>query len=155
MDTRKALIGAFVGLGVMAGVLTAQPYIPEKVPEPKRVERPEKVARSAKVIAVKLHGDWCEACKKMGTLFEDLGKKFDGEPVLFSRLDLSDQRGRVQGEYLVAAMGLSKVWGELGGGEKTGEIVLIDAATKKVVDRIGADAGWEKAREAVEKAMGK
>lgn len=121
-------------------------------PEPRRpLElQPSRGARSAKVIAIKLHADWCPLCQGMGTLFEDLGKKFDADPVLFVRMDLTDQRGRVQGEYLAAAIGVGGLWKELGEGKKTGEVVLVEVGSKKIVGRIAGDAGWEKA----EKAMG-
>ncbi|HLO41747.1 MAG TPA: thioredoxin family protein [Phycisphaerales bacterium] len=140
---------------VMAARVAGQPFIPEKNPEPTRIERPERIAKGAKVIAVKLHADWCAKCKAMGSVFEDLEKKFDGDPVLFVKMDLSDTRGSSQAEYLAAAMGIAKSWGALGAGEVTGEIVLIDGGTKRIVDRIGSEAGWEKAQEQLRKAIGK
>ncbi|HRJ50843.1 MAG TPA: hypothetical protein PKU91_09925, partial [Phycisphaerales bacterium] len=73
--------------------------------------------------------------------------------VLFCLLDFSDQRGRSQAEYLVASIGLARAWQDFGEGKTTGRVLLVDAATRKIVATIPHDAGWESARKALEDAL--
>ncbi len=148
MNARRLLWTGCAALAaaVVAG-MSAQPTIPID-PTPRRPPDPVTAGKAAKfprLIALKLHADWCPSCKAMGTLFEDLGRKFDAEPVLFVRLDLTDQRGRSQAEYMVASLGIGKLWTSLGEGKTTGQIVLIDPTGKSVVQTIPHDAEWAKA----------
>lgn len=153
----KRTLVALALLGLLAALLAAQPPNPID-PTPRRPPDPTpagKAARAPRLLALKLHADWCPTCKTMGTMFEDLGKKFDAEPVLFVKLDLTEQRCRTQGEYMIAALGLGKLWQEFGEGKQTGVIKLVDAATRKVVQSIPGDAGWEKAEKMLADALKK
>ena len=89
-----------------------------------------------KLIAVKHHGDWCGSCKKMGTTFTDLRNKFDGQPILFVTLDLTNVSTRNQSELLASALGLKTVYQNNPG---TGFILLINPQTQKVVKKLTAD----------------
>ena len=89
---------------------------------------------SPEMIAVKFHADWCGYCRAMGPAFIDLSNKFDYKPVLFVKLDFTNSSTSKQAEYLAAALGLDDAWAEYGG--KTGFILLIDADTKTVLDKL-------------------
>jgi thiol-disulfide isomerase/thioredoxin len=91
------------------------------------------------VIAIKFHADWCGTCRRMGSVFEDLTTVAEEEPVLFTRLDLTDSSSRKQARYLMTTLGLNEVWQASGAGEKTGFILLVDAGSKKVVGRLTAE----------------
>ncbi len=171
--TLQRALAAGVMTSLLAAILLAQPSGPTPQPlphDPKPISpspidetpprRPQypgltSVAKAPKLLAIKLHADWCPDCKAMGTLFEDLGKKFDAEPILFLKLDLTDQHGRMQGEYMVSALGLGSQWKDLGEGKKTGQIVLVDPATHRIVKTIAHDAGWEAAAKMIEEAVKK
>ena len=86
------------------------------------------------IIAVKFHADWCGYCKAMGPVFEELQAKYDQQPVLFVTFDQTREFNRQQSRYLAQAMGLNDAWTQYGG--KTGFILLIDAGSKKVVERL-------------------
>ncbi len=109
-----------VGLVALSGATATQPN-DEKPP----------TAEAPKVIALKLHADWCGSCKAMGPVFTDLANKFDTEPVLFVTLDMTTQSQRKQAEYHAAALGIGDLWPTYG--KKTGLILLIDAQSRKVV----------------------
>lgn len=108
-------------------------------------------ARSPDLIALKLHADWCGSCKSMGDIFIDLTNKFDGEPVLFIKLDKTNKSNALQSEFLLAELGLGKLWNEYG--KKTGMILLIDSRTGKVSKTLTADMDFKQMAGAIHKAI--
>ena len=91
---------------------------------------------SPDVVAVKFHADWCGSCKRMGTVFEDLRNKYDGKPVLFVELDLTNGTTRTQAEYLAAALGFGDVYAQNQG---TGFILLLDGKSGQQLAKLTAD----------------
>lgn len=87
-----------------------------------------------KIIAIKFHADWCGYCKAMGPVFEELQAKYDRLPVLYVTFEQTREFGRRQSRYLADAMGLNDTWAENGG--KTGFVLLIDARSKRIVNRL-------------------
>ncbi|MCG3123752.1 MAG: hypothetical protein GIKADHBN_02173 [Phycisphaerales bacterium] len=147
MDRRTWLAAASLSAASLA--VAGQPAEPVR---PRDGQQP-KAPRAPKLAAIKLHAEWCPLCKTMGTLFEDLGRKFDAEPILFVKLDLTDQRGKLQAEYLCSVAGMTKLWTETGEGTKTGTILIVDAATKKIVEAIAHDTTWSQAEKIVTDAL--
>lgn len=91
-----------------------------------------------KVIAVKFHADWCGSCKAMGPVFEEMQDKYDQQPVLYVRLDLTREAGRRQAQYMVHALGMGdNIWSEYG--RKTGFILLVNAETREVIKKLTPD----------------
>lgn len=88
------------------------------------------------LLAVKFHADWCGSCKKMGPIFEDLTNKYDGKPVLFVTLDLTNGTTRAQAEYLAASLGFGDVYAQNQG---TGFILLLDGKSRKQVAKLTSD----------------
>lgn len=97
--------------------------------------RPTMQDNGPAIIAIKFHADWCGSCKAMGPVFEELQAKYDQQPVLFVEFDQTREFNRRQSQYLADALDLGDVWDEHGG--KTGFVLLIDAETKKVIERLG------------------
>ena len=106
-----------------------------------------------RVIALKFHADWCGSCKAMGSVYEELQEKFDQQPVLWIVLDHTREYNRRQSAYLAAALSLDSVWAEHGG--KTGFILLVDAASHEVVDKLTADLTLKQMGARVTEAVGK
>jgi thiol-disulfide isomerase/thioredoxin len=96
----------------------------------------EAATAEPRLIAVKFHGDWCGSCKKMGPVFTDLQNKLDGSPILFVKLDLTNNTTKHQAQLMAAALGLSKTYHDNLG---TGFILLIDGKTKQVAAKLTAD----------------
>ncbi len=88
------------------------------------------------LVAVKFHADWCGSCKKMGNVFEDLRNKYDGRPILFVTLDLTNGTTRSQAEYMASALGFGKVFAENQG---TGFILLLDGSSRQQLAKLTAD----------------
>jgi len=91
-------------------------------------------ARAPNVIVLAFHADWCAGCKVLGPkLMNDVLPALKDKPYLFVKLDQTDRNSK-QAEYMVASLGLGKLWSEHGG--KTGYALVIDAQTKQVVDTL-------------------
>ena len=103
------------------------------------------------IIAVKFHADWCGYCKAMGPVFEELQAKYDKQPVLYVTFDQTREFNRQQSQYLAATMGLDDAWTQHGG--KTGFILLIDAASKKVVKRLNHEMTLKQIGAAMQEAV--
>jgi len=67
-----------------------------------------------------------------GPVFEDLANKLDGQPVLSYELDFTNNTTKHQSVMMASALGLGNVLKENQG---TGFILLIDANTKKVLEK--------------------
>ncbi len=87
-----------------------------------------------KIIALKFHADWCGYCKAMGDIYEEMQAKFDQQPVLWITLDQTRENDRKQSEYLAHALSMNDIWAEHGG--KTGFILLVNAETRQVVEKL-------------------
>jgi len=112
--------------------------------------REEKV-QGPEVIALKFHADWCGYCKAMAPAYAELQKGVGDEPVLFVKLDQTDDFEKRQAQYLAHALGMEKVWSQHGG--KTGFALLIDAETKEVLGRLTRSDDADAMRSAVEEAV--
>lgn len=111
----------------------------------------DKATKPAEVIAVKFHADWCGYCKAMGPVFEELQAKYDQQPVLYVEFDQTREFDRKQSAYMASALGLDDVWKEFGG--KTGFVLLIDATTRKVVERLTYEQNLKAMGEALQDAV--
>ncbi len=108
-------------------------------------------AAGPKIIAVKFHADWCGYCKAMGPVFEELQAKFDLQPALYVTFDQTREFDRKQSQYLANAMGLNQVWAKHGG--STGFILLIDANTKEVVEKLSHEKNLKEMGAALQEAV--
>ena len=140
LATSIALVAILAG---MSNTSTSQPTSSLKYSEAK--------LQPAKIIAIKFHADWCGYCKAMGPVFEELQAKFDMEPVLYVEFDQTRDFGRGQSAYLAGALGLEKVWKEHGG--KTGFVLLIDARTMEVVERLNHEQNLKQMGAALKEAV--
>jgi len=106
-----------------------------------------------RLIAVKFHADWCGFCKAMGPVFSELQQKHEELPVLYVELDQTTKSRKRQAAFLAKVMGMDQVWKEHGG--KTGFILLIDAKTKRVVEKLTKDQNLKQMGASLQKAVGK
>jgi len=103
------------------------------------------------IIAVKFHADWCGYCKQMGSVFEEMQAKYDQQPVLYVTFDHTREFNRTQSRYMAHALDLDRIWKEHGG--KTGFILLIDAETHEVVEKLTHDEGLKRMGAALQDAV--
>lgn len=93
--------------------------------------------RSPNVIALLHHADWCGTCERMAPALKEAKKRTEDKPVLYVKLDYTNDTTATQSEYMLSALDLGDVFKEHG--KKTGFVLLVDASSKEVVDRITGD----------------
>ncbi len=82
-----------------------------------------------KLLVVKFHADWCGSCRALGPVLTDLTNKLDGKPVLFTKLDFTNNSEKHQSNLLASALGIEKIVKENNG---TGFLLVIDSKTKEI-----------------------
>lgn len=105
-----------------------------------------KPAMGPKLLVLKMHGDWCDKCKAMGPVFENLTKELADKPVLFEKFDLTDKGTKNQAIQLASALGIMQVARE---NQATGFILIVDPATKTVVHKLTKDDNLETMKQAI------
>jgi len=88
---------------------------------------------SPQLMVVKFHADWCGSCKTIGSALIDLSNKLDGQPILFTKLNFTNNTTRHQANLLASALGIEKVVAE---NNSTGFMLVIDAETKQIKDKL-------------------
>lgn len=118
---------------------------------PKDSTRPSASPKIPAVIAVRIHADWCGACKKLAPVYSELKGRTNDQPILFVTLDMTDEATRQQAEYLAGVLGLDRLWFKQA--KKTGSVVLLDGKRKRVVSTMAAPFNLKSMETAVRKAI--
>jgi thiol-disulfide isomerase/thioredoxin len=61
------------------------------------------------LMVVKFHADWCGSCRTLGPVLTDLTNKLDGKPVLFVKLDFTNNTSKHQTKLLASSLGIEKI----------------------------------------------
>jgi len=89
------------------------------------------------VMVVTMHADWCGTCKRLEPKLSAVRDALHDQPVLFMKLDLTDDRTRGQAEYLAALLEIDAAYQTYG--DKTGFALVVNTETREVVDRLMVD----------------
>jgi thiol-disulfide isomerase/thioredoxin len=81
------------------------------------------------LMVVKFHADWCGSCRVLGPVLTDLTNKLDGKPVLFVKLDFTNNTSKHQTKLLASSLGIEKIVAQNNG---TGFLLVVDSKTKEV-----------------------
>ncbi len=104
-----------------------------------------------KVVGVLFYANWCSSCKTLDPKIDAIKKDFAGQPILFTRVDFTDNFTLEQSDLLAAAMNLGPAYAEQR--RRTGFMLLIDAETKQVLGRLAAAQTETDLKAAIEKAL--
>ncbi|HEY5552644.1 MAG TPA: thioredoxin domain-containing protein [Opitutaceae bacterium] len=91
-------------------------------------------AAKPKVVGLLFYADWCSSCKVLEPKLDAIKKDFAGQPVLFTRVDFTDDFTKEQSDLLASYMGIDDAYVEQG--RKTGFMLLIDTESKQVLGRL-------------------
>lgn len=86
------------------------------------------------VIAMYMYADWCGACQAIKPIMEEAKPEFEGQPVLFVKMDMTNDFTAHQSKLMAARLGLSEIFKKNEG--MTGFVLLLDANTNEVLDKI-------------------
>ena len=80
---------------------------------------------------VKVHADWCGACKALAPVLKEVRTGVADKPVLFLELNVTDAAVTAQSRLLAAALDIEA---HFQANNKTGVVLLIDPARNTVVE---------------------
>lgn len=89
---------------------------------------------SPKVVAVKLHADWCGKCRAMEGPLRAARAALVDEPVLFVTFDFTDQSTAKQAEFLASLTGYEAIWETYE--RRTGFSILVNAETGEMLGEV-------------------
>ncbi|MBD3616210.1 MAG: hypothetical protein HUJ22_06505 [Gracilimonas sp.] len=93
------------------------------------------------VITMYMYADWCGACQAIKPKMAEAVREFEGEPVLFTKMDMTDDFTAHQSKLLASRLGLSEIFEKNEG--MTGFVLLIDAESHEILDKITRDDDTE------------
>lgn len=108
-------------------------------------------ATKPKIIGVLMYSDTCGSCKVLDPKIDAVKKEFAGEPVLFTRVDQSNDFTKHQSSLHAAQLGIHGVYAEQEG--KTGYMLLISTSDNSVAGRITRDQSEEEIKAAIQEAL--
>jgi thiol-disulfide isomerase/thioredoxin len=109
-------------------------------------------AKQPKVIGLMFYADWCGSCKTLDPKLQAVKKEFVDQPILFTRLDLTDDATKHQAALLAGLTGLDAIYAEHAG--KTGFMLLIDAKDRKILGKLVKTQSEDELKAEIKKALG-
>lgn len=91
-------------------------------------------AAETRVIGLKFYADWCGNCKVVDPRLEAVKPEFASEPILFVRVDETNDATKAHSARYANHLGLGEVYQAQGG--RTGYMLVLDADSKEVLGRI-------------------
>ena len=104
-----------------------------------------------RVLAVMFHADWCPTCKIIEPRLHKIEREFAGQPILFTRFDLTDDFTIEQSARLAALLGLETYLEQSSG--RTGYMLLFDRETRKVLGEVRVKMSDDDIRRAITQAI--
>lgn len=106
---------------------------------------------ATRVLAVMFHADWCPTCKIIEPRLRNIEREFAGQPILFTRFDLTDDFTIEQSARYAALLGLETYLEQSSG--RTGYMLLLDRETKKVLGEVRVKMSDDEIRAALTNAI--
>lgn len=83
------------------------------------------------VLGVLMYADWCSKCKQLEPKLSEVKPQFQGQHILFTKFDMTNEFTTSQSAKLAGLLGLSDFFQEHKG--RTGYMVLLNAQTHEVL----------------------
>lgn len=95
------------------------------------------VSEEIEVLTVYMYADWCSACQNIKPKMEKAMREFEDDPILFTKMDMTDDFTSHQSKLLATRIGVLDIFDKNEG--KTGFVLLVDANTNEIIDKITTD----------------
>lgn len=102
-----------------------------------KATNPTSAEQEISVIAMYMYADWCGACQAIKPKMEAAKQEFTGKPVLFAKMDMTNDFSAHQSKLLASRLGLLEIFNQNEG--KTGFVLLVDANTSEIIGKITTD----------------
>ncbi len=104
-----------------------------------------------RVVGILFYADWCNSCKTLEPKLDAIKKDFAGQPVLFTRVDFTDDFTKEQSDLFASYLNLGSTYTEQG--RKTGYMLLIDPESKRVLGKLMKTQSEAELKAEIEKAL--
>ncbi len=88
------------------------------------------------VVGVLFYADWCGKCKVLDPQLKKATGSFINQPILLTTFDMTNLSSQFQSGQLAKALNLSDLYQKIG--VKTGFMVLVDAESGELIDRVNS-----------------
>jgi thiol:disulfide interchange protein len=107
----------------------------------------------SKLIAVVTKADWCGTCKKNeARVGNDVIPAYKDSNITITANDLTNDNTKAESKKNLSALGVYEL---LENEKNTGQIIFIDAKTKKVISKISVAKSTEELKKAFDEALAK
>ncbi len=114
------------------------------------IEHKELTSDKPGIVAITMHADWCGTCQALNPKLEKVKADLKDKRVLFTRFDFTDESTIKQSELMANWIGLGDLFKERKEEGKTGFVILINADTFEVLERITNNKDEDGIRNAIE-----
>lgn len=106
---------------------------------------------NSKVIAVVNKAEWCGTCQKNGErVMTEVLSQYKAPQVSIAANDLTNEATKEESKKSLESLGVYEL---VASEKKTGQIILIDSETKKVISRISVAKSTKELKEAFDSAI--
>ncbi len=106
-----------------------------------------------KVLGILFYADWCASCKVLEPNPEPVMKRFDDQPIVVTRFDMTDDTTKYKSRLLANLLGFGDEFQE--NERKTGFMLLIDPKTKQLLGRLTKTHSEEELAREIERSLGR
>jgi hypothetical protein len=99
--------------------------------------------RKPALLGIVFAAQWDPVSQEMVEELQGMADKYDEDPILAVRLEMTSSASRYQAEMMASALGLEGLWARNAG--KLGVVYLLDAQSKEVVSEITSDLSFAEA----------
>ena len=108
------------------------------------------VAETPELVGFLFYADWCGSCKILDPKLQDIQPEFQGQKILFTRFDLTDDFTKEQSLLFASLLGVHDIYLA---NQKTGFMLLVNVETGEVLGKLVKTQTKDELRAAITAAL--